>query len=123
MMQPPPPAGCTGPAPPPAALPPGDGGAGATPDDALIALARGLSRSPTPATAKASTATPPHIVATVPPLWFNTSSKCRCWTRDAQTRHGSSSGAAVSAPRGDRAGLRVVGIGSDVAGFHLLQDR
>jgi hypothetical protein len=87
-MQPPPPTGCTGNAPPPPSPPvafPSDGGAGAPLDEVLIVLVSGLSAAPTPATAKASTATPPHIAVTVLPLRINTTSNCRFWTRDAHS--------------------------------------
>jgi hypothetical protein len=64
-MQPPPPTGLTGKAPPPL-VSPGDGGVGATLEDGTAALASGLPSSPTPPSAKASTAAPPHNAAILP---------------------------------------------------------
>jgi hypothetical protein len=64
-MQAPPPAGWTGRAPPP-----GDGGSGATLDEAPIVLLGGLPAVPTPPAAKASAAAPPHNAAKALPLRF-----------------------------------------------------
>src|ERR1700741_1877664 len=74
MMQAPPPTGCTGRAPPasPPATSPGDGGAGATLDERLIALLSGLS-APAKLNPTAKTkAAPPHTAAAVLPLRFVT---------------------------------------------------
>lgn len=76
------PAGLTGSAPPLASH--GDGGAGTTLADGAVARSCG---SPTPPSAKASTAAPPHNAATVLPLGIPMASECSYSAQEVQKRY------------------------------------